>query len=69
MLGIVHCALCRVPDALRDRLRLHVLYMLLKGFLALVRLCVLLLQSAAVEPLHDGALPLGRDNVLLLKHR
>ena len=42
--------------------------MLLKGFLALVRLCVLLLQGPSIEPLHDGALPLWRDNVLLPEH-
>ena len=65
MLGIVRHALCRVPDALRDRLRLHVLHMLLKGFLALVRLCVLLLQSALAEALRKRILVLRHHGILL----
>ena len=65
MLGIVRHALCRVPDVLRDRLRLHVLHMLIEGFFALVVLRLLLLQSALAEALRKRILVLRHHDILL----
>ena len=61
---------CRIPDALRDRRRLHILHVLIERILALVVLRLLPMQSSLAKILCKCALILRRHDILLLtKHR